>query len=340
MKKLNWFQKGIFLMNVVFAVLLVLGLLMPYFSIKLFPKLSVFSLIVPVLLVGNLLFFFYWIINLKRQMWLSFVVLLCGFGALTSLYRFSGTEEVITNSAVKVMSYNVRIFDHYEWIKDQQTEEKIIELIREEDPDILCIQEYHENKNGNDLYRMYPHRYIEMKHKGLGQAIFSKYPITGKGSLDFPNSGNNAIYADLVLDYDTLRVYNLHLQSFQINPEKEEFTQENSNRLLNRMGKAFSMQQFQTDIFVKHRDQSPYKTISCGDLNNNQFSAIYHQVKGSGKDTFEEEGTGTGKTYYFRYFPLRIDFIFTGEEIEVISHKNRYEFLSDHYPVISQIKVH
>src|SRR5699024_12182527 len=98
-----------------------------------------------------------------------------------------------------------------------------------------------------------------------GQAIYSKYPIINKGSLDFPNSGNNAIFADIVRGSDTVRIYNIHLQSFHIDPQSEELSQENSTRLASRMGTVFSKQQVQTEIYIKHKNQSPYRTITCGD---------------------------------------------------------------------------
>src|SRR5690606_17224029 len=124
-------------------------------------------------------------------------------------------------------------------------------------------------------------------------------------------------FADIVRDNDTLRIYNVHLQSFHIDPLSEELSQENSSRLASRMGAVFSKQQVQTDIFVKHINKSPYKTITCGDLNNNQYSAIYDQIQGVNVVTFEEQGTGTEKTFSFKYFPFRIDFIFCDPSIEL-----------------------
>ena len=338
MKNLNWLQKGMYLLNIMVALALAFGLLIPYIPIEISPKLSIFSLAVPPLVLVNLGFMLFWLFSLKRQWLLSFAVLLAGYSSVLSLYKFGGTTSVITSSAVKVMTYNVRLFNKYNWIDKEDVQERIREMVVEEDPDILCMQEFH--REAEDSFSQYPFHYVNYKTGRAGQVIFSKYPIVSEGSLDFPDSGNNAIYADLKIEQDTIRVYNVHLQSFRINPETEEITQENSNRIANRMGVAFSRQKAQADIFEKHRDSSAYPVITCGDLNNTQFSAIYRQVRGEAMDTFEEKGKGTGKTYYFKYYPLRIDFIFADERIPVISHKNRYEFYSDHYPVISQVRIH
>ena len=337
MKKLNWINKGIFTLNTVFAFLLQISLLVTYIPVKSFPKTAIFSLATPVLILLNIAFLVYWIVKWKRHFLLSFIILLLGYGQVSSLYQFSGTKNVVSQSAIKVMTYNVRIFDLYKWLDREGVSEEIMDMIKEENPDILCLQEFHDSKEKE--FKNYKYHFIKYKTKGTGQAIFSKFPIVKRGSLNFPNSQNNAIFIDILKDNDTVRVYNLHMQSFHINPQDEEISQENSSKLAKRMGAVFSKQQVQTDIFVSHKEQCPYKTITCGDLNNNQYSAIYKQIKGDDVDTFDEQGSGTGKTYYFKYFPFRIDFILVDETIEVMSHKNRYELLSDHYPIISQLKI-
>lgn len=337
MKKLSWVNKIIFSLNILVAFLLVLGYISPYIPVKSFPRISIYSLATPVFIIVNILFMLYWIVKIKRQFLLSFFILLIGYSEVSSLYKFSGKQEVVSSGTLKVMTYNVRVFDVYKWIGGDDVFNQIKELILQEDPSILCFQEFYFTKE--DKFEEFPYHYVNYKTQETGQAIFSKYPIINKGSLDFPNSGNNAIFADIVRGSDTVRIYNIHLQSFHIDPQSEELSQENSTRLASRMGTVFSKQQVQTEIYIKHKNQSPYRTITCGDLNNNQYSAFYDQIKGDDFDTFEEQGSGTGKTFYFKYFPLRIDFIFADPTMEVISHKNRYELLSDHYPVIAQLQL-
>ena len=58
------------------------------------------------------------------------------------------------------------------------------------------------------------------------------------------------------------------------------------------------------------------------------------------KDTFEEAGNGFGRTFDFRYFPIRIDFILVDQAFEVNNFKVLEEKLSDHYPIIAKINLH
>ena len=332
MKKLSLFNKIVFVLNTCFAILLLGSYLLPFVFPKSFPSLAVLSLTVPVLIFCNILFFIYWLLLLKRQLFLSLTVLAIGYQHVTSFYKFSTTQKPVNKNTFSVMSYNVRIFNKYEWIPRKDIDQEIVDFIKREQPDIVCFQEFLHEKEG--LFDYYPYKYIRYKSKNqqTGQAIFSKFPIYNKGSLEFPHTGNNAIFADIIKDKDSIRVYNLHLESLRINTQ-ENVTQEKSEQMFRRMGESFGLQQTQAEIFKNHRDACKLDKIVCGDFNNTQFSNIYRQVKGDMKDTFKVAGAGFGSTFNFKYFPVRIDFILVDESIEINRHKTYSEEFSDHFPV-------
>ena len=151
--------------------------------------------------------------------------------------------------------------------------------------------------------------------------------------MDFPDTVNNAIYSDILYKNDTIRVYNVHLQSLRVRPGS--IKREAPLRLFKRLGKSFVKQQQQAEIFVSHYNATSYNKIVCGDLNNTQFSNVYRTIKGDMQDSFREKGTGYGRTYNFKYFPVRIDFILADQEFEVRSHKNYDVKLSDHFPIMA-----
>jgi endonuclease/exonuclease/phosphatase family metal-dependent hydrolase len=66
---------------------------------------------------------------------------------------------------------------------------------------------------------------------------------------------------------------------------------------------------------------------------------VYKQIKGDLQDAFVEAGNGFGRTYNFRFFPVRIDFILVDDAFEVNSFKTFDVELSDHYPVMSRVKL-
>lgn len=340
MKNLKGYEKLIFFINTIAALILLLSYLLPYIAPKDFAFLSVLSLAVPLFIILNLIFVLYWLLKAKKQLLLSALVLLLGYSNVLSLYKFTSSKDIDDLESISVMNYNVRLFNLYNWIEDKNVAGVILNLIKKESPDILSFQEYHPHEHVK--LSIYPYKFEDLSGERVryGQAIFSKYPIIGSGSVEFPNTANNAIYADVVKGSDTLRVYNVHLQSLGIEENLEDLKGEDSERVIKRASETFKMQQEQAELFIKHKEASPYKVIVCGDFNNTAFSYVYKKIKGELKDAFEEAGNGFGRTFDFRYFPIRIDFILVDQAFEVNSFKVIEEKLSDHYPVLTKIGLH
>lgn len=347
MKKLSWFNKLMYFFNIALAVLTFLAYVLPFLAPKLFPLLSVLTLVLPFFLIVNGLFFAYWLFQFKRQMLLSGVVLLIGITFINKFYKFSSEEQTVEEKDFLVMSYNVRLFNLFKWIDYEDVPKEIRNFINDENPDILCIQEY-SNSAHIDL-KVYPHKYIFMQGKKIktGQAIFSKFPIINEGNLELPSSNNSVIFADIKKGKDIIRVYNMHLQSIKISPDVNEISdnidsinQKKSEVVIRRISAAFKKQQQQAEIIVEHKKGCEYPIIMCGDMNNSAFSYVYRSIRGQLQDAFEEAGEGFGKTYKFRYYPARIDYIFADPKMKVKSFKNFPDFEnSDHYPIMARLSI-
>ncbi len=337
MKKLSVIDKIIYFINVIVALALLFSYTLPFLPPKTFSVLSVINLGASFFVLINGLFCLYWLIKLKKQMLLSLFVLFVGYTFFGSLYKFSSSENSNTANNLKVMNYNVRLFNVYDWIPEKGLETKIEGFINTESPDILSVQEYHPHKNIDLSFFKHKYEVLSGKKTKYGQAIFSQFPIVNSGSIEFPDTANNAIFADVVKDNDTIRVYNIHLESLRIDANVESLKKEDSERLFKRIGTTFKMQQFQTELFLMHKKQCPYKMIICGDFNNTAFSYVYRKIKGDLNDTFKETGNGFGRTYDFIFFPVRIDFIFSDEAFSVNGFKAYDEKYSDHYPIMTTL---
>jgi endonuclease/exonuclease/phosphatase family metal-dependent hydrolase len=337
MKKLSGFNKMMFVFNIVLTVLTFIAYILPFLAPKLFPFLSVFTLVMPLMLILNFLFFLYWLLQTKRQMLLSGLVLLLGITFISKCYKFSTKNLPGDKADFTLMSYNVRMFNLYEWLPEKDIPEKIVAFVKEQDPDIVCLQEY--TKRGNVKFSGYKHKFIFGRNGLSGQAILSRYPIIDSGHIEFPNSGNNVVFADIKRGKDTLRVYSMHLQSVKISPDiHESIDEEKSKVIFRRLSDAFKKQQLQAEMFDKHKSECHYPMIICGDLNNSAFSYVYRSVKGKMKDAFEEAGTGFGKSYNYKYYPARIDYIFTDKSIDVKQYTTFDTFAnSDHFPVMTRL---
>ena len=339
MKKLSFIDKIVFSINSLAAVMLLLSYILPHVQPKSFALLSVLSLAVPFLIILNILFVVYWLLKVKKQLILSLFVLLLGYKYVGSFHKFSSSLDIQDEGNMSIMNYNVRLFNLYDWIEEDQIENKIVDFIKDEQPDVICFQEFHPHEN-IDL-SFYEHKFEKLAGTRVqyGQAIYSKFPIVNSGSIEFRNSANNAIFADIVKGTDTIRVYNVHLQSMGINTEVEELKKETSDRLFKRAAQTFRMQQSQAEKVVAHKDNSPYPSIISGDFNNTAYSYVYKLIKGDFIDTFDYAGNGFGRTFDFKFFPVRIDFILVDSKFQVNHFKTYDEKFSDHYPILSKIKL-
>lgn len=320
-------------------MLTIVAYLLPFLAPKMFPFLSVLTLILPLMLILNLIFLFYWLLQLKKQVLLSAFVFLIGITFFNKFYKFSGKDLIVEDNDFTVMSYNVRLFNVFEWMSKQNITEDIVDFVASQDPDILCIQEY--TTSVEVKFEGYKYKYILMQGDNIrtGQAIFSKFPIIEKGEIDFPESDNNVIFADIKMRRDTIRVYSIQLQSTKISPDiHEKIDKVKSKRIFRRMSEAFKEQQLQSELIKEHKNECHYPMIICGDMNNSAFSYVYRNIKGNMKDAFEEAGEGFGKTYDYEFYPARIDYILTDKQFEVKNFKNFDNFVnSDHFPITTRL---
>ncbi len=338
MKRIGFLGKIIFWINIIAVILLAVSFITPYIPPRKFPTLSMLSLAVSPLLLINMVFALYWLLRLRKQMLWSVFVLIIAYFHFNSTYEFASEGDPANyKNTLKVMSYNVRLFNAYEKDPPENTQQIIDELITEENPDIIFIQEYY--RNSDVEFPEYPYRLVHFKNDKvlLGHAIFSRYPLMNRGGFNFRRTGNNSLYADVAVDQDTVRLYNVHLQSIGITPSVDYIQEGDKEKLRQRLGLAFMKQQEQMETILEHKDNSPYPVLLCGDFNNTSFSYIYREFNKGMTDAFEARGGGLGSTFSFDSYPMRIDYIFSSTKMDVLKFETIKKTFSDHYPIIATL---
>ena len=297
---------------------------------------SFLQLLTPVIFIIHIFFLVFWLFRDWKWSLLSIVTLVIAYFVFGSFYRFGGSTD--PDGQISVMSYNVKGFNRYGWIPITDAGDSIVTFFKKENPDILCIQEY-----GRTRYRDFKqYRFKTETPKNIDrsiQAIFSKFPIVGEGTLNPPGSLNNIIYADILFQRDTIRVYNVHLESFKIDPENTDFSQAGSGRLYKRMLATFNEQLQQAKLLKEHVKNCPFQIVLCGDFNNTQFSNVYRILAKGMDDSFLSVGKGLGKTYSLNGLPMRIDYILTSKNFSATTHRNFNIKYSDHYPIIVTLQL-
>lgn len=349
-------SKFLFGINILVSLLLCASYLAAWIPPSNFYVFSILAIGYPFLLFANLLFACFWLYHRKRYFYLPLLAILLGGKQLFAFVNFHFETTNPSLNSVRVMSYNVRYFNAVALSKTKdldKAQEKILRTIQGKTLDVFCGQEFSGKTQAYNKKTIQALRQMGLSYHfqggGSSLAIFSRYPILKKGTIDFPNSYNGAIYADIKHKNNTIRIYSFHLQSIGLGSDEHEIfnkdnlaslgedaTQKTYQRINTKLKEAFLLREEQANFIAEHIQKSPYPVIVCGDMNDTPNSYAYGQLSATLKDAFQEKGHGFGSTYAGSLPFLRIDYTFTNalvESFEVIPHTS-----SDHYPIYSHIR--
>ncbi len=339
------------------------ALLLSYLSVFISPEkiwlLAFFGLAYPFLLIVNSLFIIFWIYKKRKLFIIPLITILLGWNYLATYIQIplkkQNKNTEISENGFNILSFNVRLFDLYNWSETENTLPEIFEFINTNEFDFICFQEFFTKNSGelseNSIMKNIKNKYLthidytfENINYNYGIATFSKHPIVNRGVINFSNSSNSSIYTDVVINKDTIRIFNNHLQSIRFNKNNYSFITNSKNlkddeRLKEikdisfRLRDAFIKRARQAEIISKHIQNSPYPVVVCGDFNDVPVSYSYRKMKQNLNDSFVEAGKGIGTTYMGKFPSFRIDFIFHSKEIKCVNFDIPNVKLSDHYPV-------
>ena len=259
-----------------------------------------------------------------------------------------------TGNTLKVVSYNVGRFalDQGEFSSRSDCADSVFAFILEQDPDIICLQEFHMadadnirsllRKRMSDYHAEY---YMFPTGSGaFGNVTLSRIPVKGKGVIKFEESANLAIYTDYDLDGRKFRVYNCHFESYNISMSGLLKAMVSRDRTVfsetgNKMKASITRRPKQVDKVFSNIEDCPVDAFVCGDFNDNPMSYTYYRMTRGRKDAFMEAGDGFGATYASLWPVLRIDYILFPEKFKAVSHEIPRVPYSDHYPVITEIEL-
>jgi len=347
MKGLSLINKLLYLINSICLILLLTSYLSPYISPTIFWPISFFGLLFPILYCINILFFIYWMFGFKKPIWANLIVLAFGF---THIGNFLGASPDNTSSEdnTKVLTYNVRLFNRYNWIEKANVKEEIFNFLKKENADILCIQEFYTPDEIPSLDYPFKHIGLQSKKSQWHMAIYSKYYQKNRGTVSIKGErmNNTCIYSDILINDDTIRVYNIHLASnwfknsdylFMQNPQKNKL-KEGLFGISRRMKKSYKKRAEEVTVIKEHMDESPYPIIVCGDFNDTPLSYAYNKIKGNLVDAFSISAKGIGDSFV-KIPALRIDYIFHDKKMKSTNYKKQKQILSDHYAVSCEIEI-
>jgi len=347
----NFLHKILVAVSLVFVFALLLAYLSIYVSPDKFVYPAFCGLAYPYLLLINLFFVFYWIYRKRWSAIIPLFVIVLGWGHFTQYFALGlSSGETITGD-VRVMSYNVRYFNRYNWNKDPDAAYGMLDVVKNEDVDVVCFQEFLVRKNDGITLDVLKRKLSKMPYSYVNKkgnlAIFSKYKITQSKDIDFSMSHSAAgFYSDVKMGREKVRIFNCHLESNRFSKEDYDFINnlkknaeeqniEGAKGITRRLAYAFRKRALQAEKIEKLIKASPYRIVVCGDFNDSPISYSYKKIRGDLHDSFIEKGFGLGSTYIGDFPSYRIDYIFHSDDLECISFKKVKRKYSDHFPIIS-----
>jgi endonuclease/exonuclease/phosphatase family metal-dependent hydrolase len=370
----------VLLVNILVILFFLFACLIPYLHPDKWWFTGFLGLLFPYILFILFLFLLFWLFVNPRRSLYTLIALLLGFSSIGKMLALNNQDDfelAKKPDQLRIMTWNVRFFvpftDKIFREENEKNRDAILNEIKRLQPDVVCFQEFFTNGEVNGLDNIkilsqelgYPFHYfsrdqVHWKTIVSGTAVFSKYPMIQSNLIKFPDKINkeaeSTINTDIIFKGDTLRFFNIHLQSFRFMPQdyvdfgKIKNQQDSgliaSKNIFRKMQSTFLLHGLQADFISEKINNSPHPVIICGDLNDVPNSYAYSTIRGIRKDAFLEKGLGIGKTFnsassrFLGKLPtLRIDYILTDPLMEIGQFTLVNKKLSDHFALVADIKL-
>ncbi|MBK9957143.1 MAG: endonuclease/exonuclease/phosphatase family protein [Chitinophagaceae bacterium] len=368
----KWFRKytkrSLVLLNLVVAIFFLVGCYTVFFNAPQFWFLGVFNLSAFYLLLVLLFFILFWLFAKIKYAIIGIIAIAIAWKPMQHLVQLRQAPNFVLKkhpANIRIMSWNIEHFAILENKTNPGKKEQMLQLIRQYNPDVLCMQEAVAsdsisgainylpdimNRLNMGYYHYSYNRKIDFDSKHhFGILVLSKFPLASRHTLSHKPNDYNSIfqYVDVIKEQDTFRVFNIHLQSLKFSEsnrvylDKPEFeTKEdvdNSKSIIGKYRTGFIKKFYQSNRIKTAINESKYPVIVCGDFNDVPNSYAYSTIGKGLKNAFAEKGTGIGRTFVSISPTLRIDNIFVDKRFTVEQYVRIKRNLSDHYAISADL---
>jgi endonuclease/exonuclease/phosphatase family metal-dependent hydrolase len=366
--KRPWFRTTLYIINILAVFAILCSYLAAYVSPAKFWPLAFMGITYPIFLAINVFFVLLWLLLWKRFVFLSLLAVIAGPGNIMTIYplRFGSAQERYGMS-YKVISYNVHsLYGNTPDNLVPEARSQVTEFLAGEKADLICVQEFYANGEDYlktlhkfshsihlDYYFFTNYREFWQKTKINAIATFSKYPIANQGYFRLEDKSTFGIFTDIVTEGDTIRVYNVHLESIRLGnddysfysqlgdpaADEKNFSQ-GSRKMIWKLKKAFILRARQVSILISHMKNCHYPILIAGDFNDTPSSYAYRILSKGRQDAFVQAGKEfIGSTYAGRFPAFRIDYMLYGDYFTALKYQKKEVNLSDHYPIITEFSL-
>ncbi len=361
--------------NIVAAVCMLLLYLLPSLPQSISWIVNLFALLFPFLLLVQIGFLVFWLMAKRKLALLPLATLLLSWnliGSFFGLHPAAKQSMSKQNETYRVVTWNAHLFNFFE--NKGLLDEAMLQEAKGFNADVLLVQEFVFSLDSSSpitldrVRKKLGYKYAAAAndrafgvHTNIRQkneryhpfcvAIFSNFPIIRwQKEQSIKQYNHTFLLADLLIATDTVRFFNIHLQSMHfakndyafienIDQQDMDAVQTAGKNIIRKLKTANLLRSGQARDVRAVIDESPHPVIVCGDMNDVPNSNAYQIISNNLYDAFTEKGWGVGRTFKFLSPTLRIDYVLHSKELQLRQVKVLKTKLSDHSPVLADFKL-
>ncbi len=302
----------------------------------------------------NIIFLLLWLFMGKWQFLISTAAIAARFSFVGLFFQIGGTSTVPPieehPGMVTLMSYNLHNFggDGFESAPKDSNALAFLDLLREEQPMVLCLQEY-VNVSGmkiTDSLELMGYNHYFGAHGSntnpYGTVVFSKLPISFVKKID-----GQKILVEIMNGDQPFRLICVHMDSYAFDLDDRNDIEQMARLKIDSTSRR-TMDKARETV-IRHETEwneqlrplisdCSLPLILAGDMNDIPSSHLYSQITKYLDDTYRDKGLGFCTTYNGSFPRFRIDMVFRSKEFSTLSYRRIKTPISDHYPVIVSLE--
>jgi endonuclease/exonuclease/phosphatase family metal-dependent hydrolase len=367
-------KRFIIICNVIVSCCMLLLYALPHLPPATSWIVNLFALVFPFLLLLQLGFLIFWLFVKRKLALIPVLTLLLSWNLIGSFFGFhpGASAKQPTVETFRVVTWNAHLFNFFEHNGD--LDPQMLQDAKSFKADVLAVQELVFSLDSSSpitldkIKQKLGYKYaIAANDRSFGVhtnirsskeryhpfcvAYFSNYPILRWEKVQSIKEYNHTfLWADVLVGNDTVRIYNIHLQSMHFarkdyafieNIDQQDMgdVQTAGRNIIRKMKMANLLRSSQARDVKDAVAKSPHPVIVCGDMNDVPNSNAYQIISKDLYDAFTEKGWGIGRTFKFLSPTLRIDYILHSKSLEVERVQVIRSPRSDHSPVLVDFKL-
>lgn len=303
----------------------------------------------------NILFLFLWLLMGKWQFLISTAAIVARFSFIGLFFQIGGSSTIPPAEEhpgmVTLLSYNLHSFGGtgFESKPKDSCALAFLDLLKEHQPQVLCLQEYAHapSINVTDSLVLLGYNHYYGAHGAntnpSGTVVFSKLPITFIKKVD-----TQKLLIELLNGEHPFRILCVHMDSYAFDLNDREDIEHlghlkidsSSRRTMSKAKETVLRHETEWNEQLRPLvSECSLPLLMAGDMNDIPSSWLYSQVTKYLDDTYRDKGVGFCTTYNGSFPRFRIDMVFHSKEFTTLSYRRIKTEISDHYPVLVSLEL-